>query len=339
MRSAVSGSPDCPIVVHDVRWERDAVPGSLLGSVAAIGNFDGIHRGHKAVIARAEALARRMGRPCTVCTFEPHPADVFARRPEPLFRLTPETAKGLALARVGVDGMIVLPFDARMAGLSAEDFVRTILVERMAVAGVVVGYDFHFGRGREGTPAFLAEAGRRFGFAVTIIDKITADPQGDLSAVSSTAIRQALERGEVALAAQLLGHDYFVVGEVVHGQKLGRTLGYPTANLDLDPTCRLQHGIYAVAVRFADGRTEGGVASFGRRPTFDNGPPLLETFVFDFAGDLYGQRLEVGFVDWIRGEEKFDGIDDLIRAMKADEARARVALALRARAAGPSPVT
>jgi riboflavin kinase/FMN adenylyltransferase len=320
-------------IIDEMAWDHGALPEALRGAVVAIGNFDGLHRGHKAVIGRAQALARRMGRPFAICTFEPHPANFFAGAPV-IFRLTPEAAKAEALARLGVDGMIVLPFDARMANLSAEAFVRTILVERLGIAAAVVGYDFHFGHGREGSPAFLAEAGGRHGFAVEVIPKIAADPHGDLEAVSSTAIRTALAQGDVALAARLLGHDYFVVGEVLHGQKLGRTLGFPTANLRLDLSSRLAHGIYAVTVSGAGLAQAGGVASFGRRPTFDNGAPLLEVFVFDFSGDLYGQTLEVGFVEWIRGEEKFDGIDALIRAMKVDEAKARIALELHARKSG-----
>ena len=305
------------------------MPAALRGAVVAVGNFDGVHRGHAAVIGRAQALARRLGKPCLVCTFEPHPADYFAQAP-PVFRLTPEAAKGELLERLGVDGLIVLPFDARMAALSAEAFVRDILVDRLAVAAAVVGYDFHFGARRSGSPAFLSDAGRRHGFAVEVVEKITSDERGTLAAVSSTTIRAALERGDVTAAAQLLGHDYEVVGEVMHGQKLGRTLGYPTANLRLDPSCRLAHGIYAVTVR-GTGIEGGGVASFGRRPTFDNGAPLLATYVFDFTGALYGRVLDIGFVDWIRAEAKFDGVDDLIQAMKVDEAKARVALELRAR--------
>ena len=322
-------SPHRPVIVHEVGWTTDDLPAALRGAVVAIGNFDGIHRGHKAVIARALALAARLGRPCAVCTFEPHPADFFARGPL-LYRLTPEASKAEALSRLGVDGMIVLPFDERLAGLPAEQFVQTMLVDKLGIAAAVVGYDFHFGRGRAGTPAFLAEAGRRLGFTVEIIDKITKDPDGDIAAVSSTAIRDALAKGDVAQAAHLLGHDHFVVGEVVHGQKLGRTLGFPTANMRLDPSSRLAHGIYAVLVH-GEGLKAGGVASYGRRPTFDNGPPLLETFLFDFEGDLYGRTLRVDFVAWIRGEEKFDGIDDLIRAMRVDEAKARIALELHAR--------
>ncbi len=321
-------------LVHDLLWDGEAVPPELKGGVVAIGNFDGVHRGHAAVIGRAKALAEKLDRPCVVCTFEPHPADYFTGPATSVFRLTPEAAKAELLRRLGVDGMVVLPFDARMATLSADDFVRTVLVDRLAVAAAVVGYDFHFGARRGGSPAFLAEAGVRHGFAVEVIDKITADARGTLAAVSSTTIRAALERGDVGTAAGLLGHDYEVVGEVLHGQKLGRTLGYPTANLRLDPACRLAHGIYAVTARGA-GLQGGGVASFGRRPTFDNGAPLLETYLFDFSGDLYGQVLDIGFVDWIRPEVKFDGIDDLIRAMKVDEAKARVALELRARQDAP----
>lgn len=326
-RHTVAGTT--AFLIHDLLWEGDAVPDALRGAVVAIGNFDGVHRGHAAVIGRAKALAGRLGKPCVVCTFEPHPADYFNVTP-PVFRLTPEAAKAEALERLGVDGMVVLPFDDRMAALPADGFVRTILVDRLAVAAVVVGYDFHFGARRSGSPASLTEAGAAGGFAVEVIEKITADGQGTLAAVSSTAIRAALERGDVTAAARLLGHDYEVVGEVLHGQKLGRTLGYPTANLRLDPSCRLAHGIYAVTVRGV-GVAGGGVASFGRRPTFDNGAPLLETYVFNFSGDLYGRVLDVGFVAWIRAEAKFEGIDDLIHAMKGDEAKARVALELRAR--------
>ena len=186
----------------------------------------------------------------------------------------------------------------------------------------MVGYDFHFGRGREGSPSFLMDAGRRYRFAVVVIDKILADDRGTLDAVSSTAIRAELERGDVRQAAVLLGRDYFVLGKVVHGRKLGRTLGYPTANISLDRSSRLAHGIYAVRVKI-DGSTFGGVASFGRRPTFDNGPPLLEAHLFDFDGDLYGRTIEVDFIDWIRGEEKFNSAQALVQRMLVDETAAR----------------
>ena len=305
--------------------DPQVLPPMLRNPVVAIGNFDGVHRGHQAVIARAKALALKLGRPCTVLTFEPHPANYFAGEPV-IFRLTTEDAKALALARLGLDGMIVLSFDDAMAACEATTFVEDILLRRLGVAAAVIGYDFHFGRKRLGTPAFLAGEGERLGFAVEVVEKIEADAEGDLGAVSSTAIRRALEAGDVALAAKLLGHSYFVAGAVIHGQKLGRTLGYPTANIALDPSNRLRHGIYAVRVR-GDGLDRGGVASFGRRPTFDNGAPLLEVVLFDFAGDLYGRVLEVDFIDWIRGEEKFDSVDALVARMRIDEAEARAVLA------------
>ena len=305
--------------------DPQGLPPDLARPVVAIGNFDGVHRGHRAVIQRAQALARRLGRPCAVLTFEPHPANYFAGT-SVIFRLTTEDAKATALSRLGLDGMIVLTFDVALATCAAETFVADILVRRLGVSAAVIGYDFHFGEKRSGSPDFLKQAGARYGFEVEVVEKIMADAGGDLSAVSSTAIRARLEAGDVATAAGLLGHPYFVTGEVIHGQKLGRTLGFPTANLRLDPSSRLRHGIYAVRVRGA-GLDHGGVASFGRRPTFDNGAPLLEVVLFDFSGDLYGQTIEVDFVDWIRGEEKFDGIDPLVARMNLDAEEARRLLA------------
>ncbi len=296
-------------------------PPKLAGAVVAIGNFDGVHRGHKGVIERARALARKLQRPCAVLTFEPHPADFFAGR-SVIFRLTTLHAKAHALARLGLDGMIALTFEASLAALEAEDFVREILVRRLGVGAVVVGYDFHFGKKRAGTPDFLKDAGRRYGFAVEIVEKIAADDQGGLDAVSSTATREALQNGDVARAAFLLGHPYAVVGEVIHGAKLGRQIGFPTANLALDPSCGLKHAIYAVRVG-VDDKVYNGVASFGRRPTLDNGAPLLEVYIFDFSGDLYGQEIEVSFVDYLRDEAKFDGLEALTAQIRQDEARAR----------------
>lgn len=298
-----------------------APPPGLENCVVALGNFDGVHRGHKAVIARAQALARRLRRPCAVLTFEPHPSDYFARD-SVIFRLTPRAAKARMLARLGLDGMIVQSFDMELAGLSAHDFVAEILVRRLGICAAVAGYDFHFGKGRAGTPEFLAQEGRRLGFAVEIVSKILADAAGTLDAVSSTATRTALEAGDVTLARRLLGHEYFVTGIVVAGQQLGRTLGFPTANIALDGSVRLGHGIYAVRAIF-DGQTHDGVASFGRRPTFDNGPPLLEVFIFDFAGDLYGKAMEVAFVAYIRGEVKFDSVTALVAQMQIDALQAR----------------
>ena len=294
------------------------VPG-LEGAVVAVGNFDGVHRGHRAVIARAEALAAHLGRPCAVLTFEPHPTDYF-RGAGTIFRLTPQAEKAQVLDALGLDGMIVMRFDDALASLPAEDFVRDLLVRRLGIAAVVAGYDFHFGHGREGTPAFLKDAGARHGFAVEIVDRVEADDTSE--AASSTATRAALERGDVRHAAHLLGRPYRVLGTVIPGQQLGRTLGFPTANIILDPTNRLRHGIYAVRVT-TGGKTYGGVASFGRRPTFDNGAPLFETVLFDFSGDLYGHELAIDLIEWIRGEAKFDGAEALVVQMKRDAEQAQ----------------
>jgi riboflavin kinase/FMN adenylyltransferase len=312
--------PDSP---HPFVVARDplAPPSGLAGAVVAIGNFDGLHRGHRGVIARAQALARKLGRPCALLTFEPHPADFFAGE-SVIFRLTPPQAKAALLARLGLDGMIILSFDATLAGAPAAFFTGEILARRLGVTGVVAGYDFYFGARRGGSPEFLREEGARLGFAVEIVPRIVKDEEGSLEAVSSTATRAALEQGDVAQAARLLGHPYFVEGVVIHGKKLGRTLGFPTANLALDPSNRLRHGIYAVTLE-ADGVLRPGVANFGRRPTFDNGPPLLEVFVFDFDGDLYGRTVEVAFHAFLRGEEKFDSVEALVARMREDEARAR----------------
>jgi riboflavin kinase / FMN adenylyltransferase len=307
-------------------------PPGLERAVLAIGNFDGAHLGHRAVIERTKRLATELRAPCAVLTFEPHPADFFAGRPV-VFRLTPQAVKARALEALGLDGAVILTFDAGLAALSAEEFVRDVLVGRLGVAAVVIGWDFHFGKGRSGSPAFLKDAGARYGFTVDIIGKIEAPEGGRSEAISSTAIRRDLETGDVKAAARLLGRDYAVIGTVIPGQKLGRTLGVPTANIALEPSNRLAHGVYAVQV-FIDGARYDGVASFGTRPTVDDGAPLLETFLFDFDGDLYGRSIEVAFVKRIRGEEKFDSLAALVAEMERDKAKARAILAERASLGG-----
>jgi len=302
-------------------------PAGLAGAVAALGNFDGLHRGHRGVIARAQALAKKLGRPCVLLTFEPHPADVFAGRPV-IFRLTPPDAKAAQAQRLGLDGMIVLTFDRDFSQRSARAFTQDILNDRLGLSAVVAGYDFRFGAGRAGDAEFLRAEGERLGFAVEIVERIVQDEDGSLEAVSSTATRAALEAGDVALARDLLGHAFFVRAIVRHGDKRGRLLGFPTANLALEPSNRLAHGIYAVTLE-ADGVVHDAVASFGRRPTFDNGPPLLEVFVFDFSGDLYGKTVEVAFYGFIRGEAKFDSVEALIDQMGRDCDAARRILAQR----------
>ena len=304
---------------------RDQAPADhpLRGAVVAIGNFDGVHRGHRAVIAAALQRARALGRPAAALTFEPHPRSVF-RPDEPLFRLTDERAKLRLLAATGLDGAIVLRFDAALAQLSAADFVARVLVQRLAVSGVAIGFDFHFGAERTGSPGYLAAQGARLGFAVDIVPRFEDAGRP----VRSGPIRAALAAGEVGEAAELLGYPWFVSGEVVHGDKRGRELGFPTANMRLDPGCRLKHGIYAVRVGVGDRRYDG-VASFGRRPMFDQGTVLLEAFLFDFDGDLYGQTIDVAFIDWIRPELNFPGVEDLVRRMDEDARLARAALARR----------
>ncbi len=296
-------------------------PPGHAGAVVAIGNFDGVHRGHLAVIKRAMTLAQELNCPCAVLTFEPHPADYF-RGPNTIFRLTPSAAKAKALEQLGIDGMIVITFDKILASLSAEAFIIEILVRRLAVRAVVAGYDFHFGAGRSGSPALLKEAGKRHGFAVEIVDRVLAGTANDNEAASSTAARAALETGDAERATRLLGHPFAIMGRVIHGQELGRTLGFPTANLLPDPSCRLCHGVYAVRVVVGT-KTYGGVANYGRRPTFDNGRTLLEAFLFDFSGNLYGETIEVLFIGWIRAEAKFDSAEALVAQMRRDEAQAK----------------
>jgi riboflavin kinase / FMN adenylyltransferase len=301
---------------------RDFAPaGALRGATVAIGNFDGVHRGHKAVIAAAQARAHVLGKPAAALTFEPHPRAFFDPH-EPLFRLTDEAAKLRLLAATGLDGAIVLTFDASLAKLSADDFVKRILVDHFAISGAAIGFNFHFGANRTGSPEFLKAEGKRYGFAVDIVPPLLDGGRP----VSSGPIRAALAEGRPGEAAELLGYPWFVSGTVIHGDKRGRELGFPTANLRLDPTCALRHGIYAVRAA-AGGRRYDGVASFGRRPMFDTGAVLLEIFLFDFSGDLYGANIDVAFIAWLREEATFASAKDLVRQMEADSRHAREALA------------
>jgi riboflavin kinase/FMN adenylyltransferase len=305
----------------------EEIPPAVTGGVVALGNFDGVHRGHLALLEAAIADARRRGVPAVVLTFEPHPRNLL--RPDaPVFLLTPLAAKERLLSAIGVDAIVVITFDRAFASLPAEAFVDEILVGRLKAAAVAVGYDFHFGKDRRGSPEFLAGAGERFGFPVSIVGPI-ADQSG--SPYSATRIREALEQGDIAAANRMLGYRWFVIGTVVHGDRRGRELGYPTANIRMAPDFRLRHGIYAVRVKRAGGALLDGVASYGRRPTFDNGAPLLEVYAFDFAGDLYGEELAVTMVGWIRPELRFDSVEALVERMGRDAAEARSILA----AAGP----
>ena len=303
--------------------KKEPLPDNLRGGVIAIGNFDGVHRGHRAVLDRALELAEARGVPALVLTFEPHPRSVF--RPEtPVFRLTPAPLKARILEAIGFRSVIEYPFDREFSQRSAEEFVKSILVDWLGASAVVTGFDFHFGKGREGGPAFLMAAGKRHDFDVTLVDAFR-DEGADV--VSSSRIRSLLCEGDVAGAAGLLGYRFTVESEVIGGQKLGRTLGYPTANMALAPETELKAGIYAVRFRRPDGSIRDGVASFGYRPTVtENGAALLETYVFDFSGDLYGEVCSVSFFGHLRDELKFDGLEPLVAQIRRDEEEARAML-------------
>jgi len=291
------------------------------GMVVAMGNFDGVHLGHRAVIDAARRMGLAHGRPVFAVTFEPHPRSYFSPN-TPQFRLTDEAAKLRLLAATGLSGAVVMAFDRRRAETTAQDFIHHDLIERLGISGIAVGYDFHFGKGRVGSPGLLVAEAPRLGIEVDVQAHVDIAERP----VSSSAIRMALAEGQIDEATAMLGGPWFINGEVIHGEKRGRDLGYPTANIRLDRNCGLRHGIYAVRVG-RDGQRFDGVASFGRRPTFDNGAPLLEVFLFDFKGDLYGSRLDVAFIAFLREELKFDHLEALIRQMDDDSSMARVALA------------
>lgn len=303
--------------------KKNPLPDNLKGGVIAIGNFDGVHRGHQSVLNRALELAEARGVPALVLTFEPHPRTVFNPQ-KPVFRLTPAPMRARLLQAMGFQSVIEYPFDRDFAGRSAQDFIDSILIDWLGASEVVTGFDFHFGKGREGGPAFLMQAGKTRGFGVTLVDAFR-DEGADV--VSSSRIRGLLGQGAVVEAAGLLGYRFTVEAEVIKGKQLGRTLGYPTANMALAPEAELKPGIYAVRLRRADGSLRDGVASFGYRPTVtDNGAALLETFVFDFSGDLYGEICSVSFFGHLRDELKFDGLEALVVQMKRDEEEARALL-------------
>jgi riboflavin kinase/FMN adenylyltransferase len=302
---------------------RDTTPAAAIpkGTVVAMGNFDGVHLGHRAVIQAALQMAHSHGRPALAVTFEPHPRRFFSPN-SPQFRLTDETAKLRLLAGTGLAGAVVMTFDKMRAGTSAQDFIHHDLIERLGISGIAVGYDFHFGKGRVGSPSLLVSEAPRLGIEVDVQPHVDIEERP----VSSSAIRMALAEGQIDDATRMLDGPWFVTGEVIHGEKRGRDLGFPTANIRLDANCGLRHGIYAVRVGRGSERLDG-VASFGRRPTFDNGAPLLEVFLFDFTGDLYGAVLDVAFIGFIREELKFDNVDSLVVQMNDDSARARAMLA------------
>ncbi len=299
------------------------VPDQLKGSIVALGNFDGYHLGHQAVVGRAVQRAFHERRPAIVATFDPHPVTVF--KPDvPPFRLTTLDQRERLFAHAGADAMLVFRFDRDLAATSAEDFIARLLAERIGAAGVVTGDDFTFGRGRAGNVELLRAAGAAHGIDAEAVAPVLIDRER----VSSGRIRDALVAGDTAAATRLLTRDYSIEGIVQSGDARGRELGYPTANLALGDYQRPRYGIYAVRVTLDDGTEHPGVASLGVRPTFDPPEELLEAHLFNFSGDLYGRRIEVALHGFIRDERKFDHVAELVEQMRDDEADAREILAL-----------
>jgi riboflavin kinase/FMN adenylyltransferase len=294
-------------------------PPDARGAVVALGNFDGVHRGHQALIAEAARIAKETGRPLAALVFEPYPREFFRPNDEP-FRLTTFRTKAQLLAKQGIDFVIVLNFDAQMAGKLAQDFVMDVLVHELAVSHVVVGEDFRFGKGRGGDVTVLGYMGEMEGFGVTVFSAVVAGGEK----ISSTKVRAALKAGKPSEAARLLGHWWTVEGHVAHGEKRGHALGFPTANLRLEHVLQPAFGIYAVRARIAGSdAVHDGVANFGIRPMFLLPAPLMEVHLFDFAGDLYGQILSIQLIAYLRGEMAFADLDALKVQIAADGEQAR----------------
>lgn len=291
------------------------------GAAAAIGNFDGVHLGHRAVIDAARGAATQLGAPLGLMTFEPHPRQLFAADAPP-FRLMNAEARANELAKQGVEKLYEVPFNAALVALSPREFAQTVIHDRLGLAHVVIGADFCFGKDRAGNAADLKRYGAEMGFGVTVAPMVALEG----GRVSSTAIRTALSDGKPRDAAAMLGHWHRIVGEVIRGDQRGRELGYPTANMSIEGLHPPKFGVYAVRVDIAKGPHAGrydGAASIGVRPMFNGEVPNCETFIFDFKGDLYGQHISVALVDYLRPELKFDGLPALIDQMDADCTKAR----------------
>ncbi|MBO9697085.1 MAG: bifunctional riboflavin kinase/FAD synthetase [Sphingopyxis sp.] len=298
------------------------IEGALRGGVIALGNFDGFHAGHQAVVGRAVRHAKDEGRPAIVATFDPHPVRFF--KPDvPPFRLTTLAQRQELFGEAGADAMLVLPFDTTLANTTAEDFITALLLDRYGAAGVVTGADFVFGKGRGGDVVTLADHARRLGFFTEMVAPV--DDADDV--ISSSRIREALQTGDCAAATRLLTRPFTVRNVVQHGDKNGRLLGFPTANLEMGQYLRPRYGIYAVTGRLPDGRILKGAANLGIRPSFDPPKELLEPHFFDFAENLYGQEIDVAFHAFIRPEAKFDSMDALMAQIAADCDEAKQLLA------------
>jgi riboflavin kinase/FMN adenylyltransferase len=306
------------------------VPGSLKGAVIAIGNFDGVHRGHQKLIRTAALLAEERRAPLAVMVFEPTPQEFFNPGGTP-FRLTPFRSKARLIAELGADALYAFPFDAELAHQPAEDFVLDTLIDKLGAGAVAVGEDFQFGAGRAGSAAMLAYMGEMEGLAAEIVPPVMAGPDFAGEKISSTIIRQLLAAGEPEAAAGLMGRPFAVEGRIAHGAARGRTMGFPTANLSLDGYLRPAFGIYAVrATVFEDEKPvlcRDGVANLGIRPMFLMNEPLLETFLFDFDGDIYGKHMAVKLLSYLRPDAKFTDVDALIMQMNRDKEHARALLA------------
>ncbi|KQY84601.1 bifunctional riboflavin kinase/FAD synthetase [Brevundimonas sp. Root1423] len=299
-----------------------ALPDGLKGAAVAIGAFDGVHRGHQAVIANAREAAHRLGAPLGVVSFDPHPRRWFQPDAAP-FRLMTPGQMARALGPLGVDTLYLLPFDADMAAMSDETFAREVLADGLGITHAAVGFDFTYGKGRTGSPEGLRRHGEALGFTVGVTDRVD-DPDG--LKLSSSAVREALKAGDMARAAAILGRPFAIEGEVVHGDKRGRTIGVPTANIRMGDYMRPAYGVYATRTRLPDGRVIDGVANLGVRPMYELPEPLLEVWLFDFDEDLYGQTVETDLIAFLRGEMAFDGLDALKVQIDTDAAAARAAL-------------
>ncbi|WP_339667518.1 bifunctional riboflavin kinase/FAD synthetase [uncultured Roseovarius sp.] len=308
-------------IIRDYTYVTDADRGAS----AAIGNFDGVHIGHRSVIEMARSAGQRIGAPLGILTFEPHPREYFAPDAPP-FRLMGREARAHRLEKLGVERLYEINFNAGLAALSPRAFAEAVIRDGLGLRHVVVGSDFCFGKGRAGNAAMLQEFGREMGFGVTIATLL----EGESGQVSSTAIRAALSAGEPRAAAAMLGHWHRIDGPVIGGEQRGRTLGYPTANMSIKGLHPPKFGIYAVLVDVLDGPHKGqyhGAASLGVRPMFQGEEANIETFIFDFTGDLYGANLSVGLIDYLRPEATFDSLEAFIAQMDADCLRARDILA------------
>lgn len=306
-------------IVRDWR----GLPDALKGAAVAVGAFDGVHRGHQAVIAGAKAAADRLGAPLGVVSFDPHPRRWFQPDAAP-FGLMTADQMAEALGPLGVDILYLLPFDAEMAGMSDSGFAERVLAQGLGIRHAGVGFDFTFGKGRSGSPEALRTYGERLGFTVSVAERLD---DADGLKLSSSAVREALKAGDMARAAAILGRPFAIRGEVIHGDKRGRTIGVPTANIELNGYMRPAYGVYAVRTRLPDGRVIDGVASLGVRPMYALETPLLEVWLFDFDEEIYGQTVDTQLIAWLRGEEKFDGLEALKVQIDVDAKAARAALA------------